>query len=359
MGKARNPYGQQGAIGALERGLLNALRAPVHLPPTPPPPQRLKKITAPTPPAVAVLIPWKSLGVYWAYWVPDTWTVGVDFPNYGNTPVTAFGECWVDKRGSGANLFFSRTQDRGATNQDVALPEQPSSTSVILSFDDNGRLWFIGLGGASNLHELYYSDDLGDTWTLKHSFTDVDDFTFYTIFVDPTGQYFILYCIDGFGETLIYTSIDSATTWTRSTPTTSSPATPSTGLWTGSNFVIVVYEDGTNDILIMSSPDGTAWTERVRIASGPDYLISAQTCTQVLADGTPVIAFNIGGLDGIYRSTDGGVTWAFVALTGGATIGDMVALGKDLYIFDNGGGFWKLANAKTSGGAVTTLAAQP
>jgi hypothetical protein len=190
------------------------------------------------------------------------------------------------------NTSVSYSTDYGLTWYASNAPQDGSTTYTCLA--SSGQYVVVGFASLSN--GIYQSSDYGVTYT---SITSALNFTPSSIAISSDGQYCYaatndasgIYLGTGYGATVVQNTSVVSISWT-------SIACDSTGQY--------VYASGYasgNYAVYASTNYGVDWTPLALFTSASGIAIN-----QVACDSTGQIIV-VAAADGLYRSTDGGVTW--------------------------------------------------
>jgi len=181
-------------------------------------------------------------------------------------------------------------------------PDGGRASVVIIDPSDVSRVYAVGYGNG-----LFVSDDAGATWApLDVDAPGITRTNISSMAVDPNAPS-TLWVADGGAE--VARSTDRGLTWTSS----------STGFASGDNAFFVVADKVTvgkvfawsTGELYLSTDNGDTWTN-VADTLGPSAIDSL-----LQAPSDPAV-FYVTSWDGVYRSSDGGVTWT--ARSGGLPV---------------------------------------
>lgn len=185
-------------------------------------------------------------------------------------------------------------------------------TLTAVSFADERNGWAVG-HGSSVIHTI----DGGDTWSLQHIDTKIDQPLFTVYFRDAQVGW-----AAGLWSLLLSTR-DGGKTWTQ----VMLPLPPERkradlnllSIFPGSdNTLYIAAEQGT---VLRSKDDGVSW----------QYMKTGSNASLWAGVMTPAKTLVVGGLRGkMFRSTDSGETWQSVSSQGDGSITDIVADGESL-----------------------------
>lgn len=212
-----------------------------------------------------------------------------------------------------------------------------------------------GISGVTGNTGIYKSSDGGVTWTNTTASLSTTD-RYMDIQIDPANPLH-LFCSrnSGSGANGVYVSNDGATTWTLvGGGAPSGPAMANTKVAISpSNSQVVYASFSTSDSRLLgifkSSDGGVTWTQ---LSNVPDYLAGNAFYSDTLAvDPHNSDVVYAGGVAGMLQSTDGGQSWADITVGVGGTTGTHWDHHADVFdangrlLDGNDAGIWRLDNA--------------
>ncbi|MEO6353042.1 MAG: YCF48-related protein [Burkholderiaceae bacterium] len=204
------------------------------------------------------------------------------------------------------------------SNNDGRKPRQAKKVPVdftltAVSFVDQSNGWAVGHGSS-----VIHTTDGGDTWSLQHIDTMVDQPLFTVYFRDAQVGW-----AAGLWSLLLSTH-DGGKTWTQVTlplpPERKRADLNLLNIFPGSNNALYIAAE--QGAVLRSNDDGASW----------QYMKTGSNASLWAGVTTPAHTLLVGGLGGkMFRSTDSGETWQPVSSQGDGSITHIVSNGKSLW----------------------------
>jgi hypothetical protein len=242
------------------------------------------------------------------------WTSKGDTPPNNARTLRNFGDGLL-VHGVDATGTVRVSQDSGETWSNATSPDS-SLKPVDIARAGSGRLWSLWQNSSSI--RVYYSDNLGSSWTLSNSFS-LSFAMAGSIAVSPDGSSIAIAYVLNTTALRVAVSTNGGSTWATYTPGGNGGISPQI-TWSGGNLVLAA-DNGTTLRMLLSTNGGLTWnqqqtftttsfsTKDIQIVPGPSVLFAVVASS----DTSPqhVIA----------RCGDNGASWtAAAAVPSGTTL---------------------------------------